>query len=106
MLCLIGIGIRTKGLIPKKYQEAANLKSGGNAIFVDMCGEIKFAIEVMDKAVPFALERKNQNNNYYTTTWHYSTSDFATFSATKNLINEIMSRKVSAKSPFRKIFRA
>ena len=78
----------------------------GNAIFVDMCGEIKFAIEVMDKAVPFALERKNQNNNYYTTTWHYSTSDFATFSATKIWINNIMGGKVGSKLPFRIIFRA
>jgi hypothetical protein len=42
-----------------------------------------------------------------TTTWHYSAGDFATFSATKILINEIMGGKVGLKLPFRiLLFRA
>ena len=41
-----------------------------------------------------------------TTTWDYFASDFATFSATKILINKIMSKKPVSKLPFRIIFRA
>ena len=39
-------------------------------------------------------------------TRHYPTTDFATFSATKILINEITSIKTGSKLPFRIIFRA
>jgi hypothetical protein len=36
-----------------------------------------------------------------TTTRHYPANDFATFSATKVLRNEIMGRKMGSKLPFR-----
>ena len=41
-----------------------------------------------------------------TTTRYHSASDFATFSATKILINEIMGGITGSKLPFRIIFRA
>ena len=44
--------------------------------------------------------------NISTTTRHHSANDFATFSATKILINEIMGGKTGSKLPFGIICRA
>jgi hypothetical protein len=44
--------------------------------------------------------------NNPTTTRHYSADDFATFSATKTLINEIVGGKIGSKLLFWIIFRA
>jgi len=45
-------------------------------------------------------------SSYLTTTRHHSAGNFATFSATKILINEIMGGITGSKLPFRIIFRA
>ena len=71
---------------------------------VVMNGKHVWFIEQMGTVAQFA-QRGNVLSNPITIR-HYSTGGFATFSATKILINEIMGRKVGLKLLLRIIFRA
>ena len=81
----------------------AKEKCGGFAVR-DTNGKAVLMLGAEEMAVHIVLGENQKYNP--TTTRHHSVSVFATFSATKFLINEIIGRKTSSKSPFRIIFMA
>ena len=77
---------------------------GGYVQSVVMNGRRLLILEIEEVAALIVREREKQNHNP-TTTRHHSAGNFATFSATKFLINEIMGGKVGSKLLFRIVFR-
>ena len=78
-------------------------KCGGSVLLAVMNGRLQYIVEAMAVVVPNVQEEKGHGYNPIATR-HYPTGDFATFSATKFLINEIMSGKTGSKLPFEIIF--
>lgn len=81
----------------------AKEKFGGFAAR-DTNGKVVLMLAVEETAVHIVLGENPKYNPI--ATWHYSADNFATISATKILIKEIMCGKSLTKLPFRIIFRA